>query len=63
MAGDEAEFAEPFGDGRLGWWLISGAVLLGALREVAHGADPDVVYAELYANSDLEYPGDREDTP
>ena len=39
---------------RLGWWTISGEALIGALRAVRDGADPDLVYAELYANSDLE---------
>jgi hypothetical protein len=38
----------------LGWWSISGEALLQALRDVANGEDPDVVYAELYANSDHE---------
>ena len=38
----------------LGWWTISGAALLDALRRVAEGADPDLVYAELYANSETE---------
>lgn len=39
----------------LGWWTISGEDLLAALREAHDGADPDVVYAELYANSDHEH--------
>lgn len=38
----------------LGWWTISGETLLDALRAVADGEDPDMVYAELYANSDVE---------
>lgn len=37
----------------LGWWTISGADLLDALRRAHHGADPDIVYAEMYANSDV----------
>lgn len=36
--------------GDLGWWTISGAALLDALRRAAAGEDPDWVYAELYAN-------------
>ncbi len=40
----------------LGWWSISGDALLGALRAVARGGDPDTVYTELYANSDQEPP-------
>jgi hypothetical protein len=36
----------------LGWWCISGEALLEMLREVSEGADPDLVYAEHYANSD-----------
>lgn len=39
--------------GNLGWWAISGTDLLDALRRVSAGEDPDVVYAELYANSDV----------
>lgn len=38
----------------LGWWAISGAQLLDALKRVASGEDPDLVYAELYANSAVE---------
>jgi hypothetical protein len=34
----------------LGWWTISGEALLDALRRVAAGESPDLVYAELYAN-------------
>jgi len=36
------------------WWAISEAALLGMLREVAEGADPDLVYAEHFANSEAE---------
>ena len=38
----------------LGWWAISGEALMYALRRVADGDDPDVVYAEMYANSEVE---------
>lgn len=38
----------------LGWWTLSGQALMDALRRVQDGDDPDVVYAELYANSDHE---------
>lgn len=38
----------------LGWWAISGEHLLSALRRAADGEDPDMLYAELYANSDIE---------
>lgn len=40
----------------LGWWTISGAAILDALRRCANGEDPDLVYAELYANCDVEKP-------
>ncbi len=40
----------------LGWWSISGEDLLVMLNEVAAGADPGVVYAEHYANSQVELP-------
>jgi hypothetical protein len=35
---------------RMGWWAISGASLLESLKRTANGEDPDLVYAELYAN-------------
>jgi hypothetical protein len=38
----------------LGYWVMSGEALLEMLREVAAGADPDLVYAENYANADME---------
>lgn len=38
----------------LGWWTISGAALLQALRAAHAGDAPDLVYAELYANSVVE---------
>lgn len=45
----------------LGWWVIHGEALLDGLRRAAAGEDPDVVYAELYANSDHEdYSEDEE---
>lgn len=42
----------------LGWWCISGEALLSMLRRVQAGEDPDLVYAEEYANSDHEPPPD-----
>ena len=38
----------------LGWWVLSGEAVLDALRRVRAGEDPDLVYAELYANSEHE---------
>lgn len=43
----------------LGWWTISGVAMLDALRRVQGGDDPDLVYAELYANSRIERSGDE----
>lgn len=40
--------------GNLGWWAISGSELLAALRRVSQGEDPDMAYAELYANTSTE---------
>lgn len=40
------------GDRPMGWWCISGESLLEALYDAHHGDHPDVVYAELYVNSD-----------
>lgn len=42
-----------------GWWVINGATILAMLREVAAGADPDMIYAEFYVNSSHEYEEDR----
>lgn len=36
----------------LGWWAISGEAFLDALRRAHAGEDPDLVYAEQYANSE-----------
>lgn len=38
----------------LGWWSIRGSELLAALKRCAQGENPDIVYAELYANSESE---------
>lgn len=35
----------------LGWWAISGDALLAALHRAHDGESPDLIYAELYANS------------
>lgn len=42
----------------LGWWSISGEALLAMLRRVHDGEDPDLVYAEEYANAQIERPPD-----
>lgn len=41
-------------DNDLGWWIIHGSNLLTALHMVAQGDDPDLVYAELYANAEID---------
>ena len=41
-------------EGGLGWWVIDGGDLLGALKACANGANPDLMYAEMYANSSHE---------
>jgi hypothetical protein len=33
------------------WWTISERDFLKALRRVADGEDPDLVYADIYVNS------------
>lgn len=33
------------------WWAIAGEDILAALRRVSTGEDPDLVYAEMYANA------------
>ena len=38
----------------LGYWALSGSDFLKALHRAHGGEDPDVIYAEYYANSDHE---------
>lgn len=38
----------------LGWHAISGEDLLAALRRCENGEKADLVYAELYANAEVE---------
>lgn len=38
----------------LGWWIIHGDNLMTALHLVAQGDDPDLVYAEMYANAEID---------
>lgn len=38
----------------MGYWVIGGSELLRMLRRVKGGEDPDLVYAEEYANSEIE---------
>jgi hypothetical protein len=46
----------------LGWWAISGDDLLAALKRAHAGDNPDILYAELYANSDtVDVEGDPTD--
>lgn len=40
----------------LGWWCISGEALLDLLRRAQAGEDADLLYAEHYANSQIEAP-------
>jgi len=46
----------------LGWHVISGKRLLEMLRRVSQGEDPDLVYAEEWANAEHDYiPADGND--
>jgi len=36
------------------WWTIHGETIMEALKRAANGEDPDMIYAELYANSELD---------
>lgn len=48
----------------LGWWSISGDAMLAAFRRAAAGEDPDLLYAELYANCTVEpVPPDADSPP
>ena len=35
-----------------GWWTISGDTLIDALRRAHAGEDPELLYAEYYANTE-----------
>ncbi len=45
-------------DRGMDWWCISGEGLLSLLRRAASGEDPDLLYAEAYANSRIERLGE-----
>ena len=36
------------------WWTLHGETLISALREAHDGGNPELIYAELYANADNE---------
>lgn len=38
------------------WWCLHGESLMSALQRAHDGEDPDMVYAELYANSQINPP-------
>lgn len=40
--------------GKPSWWAISGDTLMDMLRRAHAGEDPDLLYAEHYANADHE---------
>jgi diketogulonate reductase-like aldo/keto reductase len=43
----------------LGWWTISGQVLLEMLQRAIDIGDADIAYAEMYANSEITRPSDQ----
>lgn len=42
------------------WWCIYGEELMKLLRRAHDGEDPDMLYAEAYANSKVEKPGETD---
>lgn len=40
----------------MGWHVMSGTLLLDSLRRASAGEDPDVLFAELWANAEHETP-------
>lgn len=44
----------------LGWHVISGEHLLESLKRVGQGEDPDLVFAELWANAEHEHIGEED---
>jgi len=43
----------------MGWWTISGEDFLAALNRAHAGEDPDIIYTELYVNSEITKPGEN----
>lgn len=39
-----------------GWWVMRADALLDLLKRAAAGEDPDLLYAEHYANAVIENP-------
>lgn len=37
----------------LGWWVIHAEEIMEMLNKVAEGDTPDIVFAEMYANSEI----------
>lgn len=40
----------------MGWWSLSGEDLMTSLYRAYEGENPEIIYAELYANSVIEEP-------
>lgn len=40
----------------LGWWTLPGEDLMEAMRRAHAGESPELIYAEMYANSRVEQP-------
>lgn len=38
-----------------GYWAIIDEAFMDAMRRAHQGEDPDLLYAEFYANSDIEH--------
>lgn len=36
----------------LGWWNLDADTFMECLNRAANGEDPDMIYAELYANAE-----------
>lgn len=43
----------------MGWWAISGEDFLDAMIRAHLGEDPNLIYTELYANSEIEKFGEN----
>lgn len=41
-------------DPQWAWWTIYGEELMNLLKRAHDGEDPDLLYTEAYANSDVE---------
>ena len=43
----------------MGWWTMSGEDFMNALVRCYNGENPEIIYTEMYANSNIEEPNNE----